>query len=443
MAKRIHKNLTFQVLTAIAIGAIIGMIKPEWGVALKPLGDGFIRLVKMVVTPIIFLTVVVGIAGIGNLKKAGRVGLKAIVYFEIVTTLALAIGLAVANVAKPGAGIDRSRVKVTADAEKNLKKYTEEGEKKKDFVQLMLHIIPDNVVAAFAGEDVLPVLCFAVLFGLAVAGMGETGAKIVSGMEHLTGAMFRLVAIIMKVAPLGALGGMAYTIGTFGAGALLVLLKMMGCVYLTMAIFIFVVLAVVCRLFGFSLWRYLAYIREEIVLVLGTSSSESALPRMMEKLELMGCGRDVVRLVIPAGYSFNLDGTSIYLSMAMLFIAQAFGIHMSFGQQLYVIAILMLTSKGAAAVTGAGFITVAATISATKTGLPMEGLALLIGVDRFMSEARAITNLIGNGIATICVSKLEGEFDQAQYEAAVIRGDPLHGPRGFPMEVAADVGRET
>jgi len=255
--------------------------------------------------------------------------------------------------------------------------------------------------------------------------------------------MFAIVAIIMKVAPLGALGAISFTVGKFGAGALVSLLKLMGCVYLTMGIFIFIVLAIICRTFGFSLWRYLVFIREEILLVLGTSSSESALPRMMEKMEIIGCGRDVVRMVIPAGYSFNLDGTSIYLSMAMLFIAQAFGVHMSLGQQLYVLGILMLTSKGAAAVTGGGFITLAATISATKTGLPIEGLALLIGVDRFMSEARAITNLIGNGAATIVVSKWEGEFDQRKYLAAV-NHSPEARPYGadLPVEVAGDLGRD-
>ena len=285
-----------------------------------------------------------GIAGIGNLKKAGRVGLKAIVYFEIVTTLALAIGLTVANVAKPGAAIDRSKVKVTADAQKNLKRYTEEGEKKKDFVQLLLHIIPDNVVAAFAGEDVLPFLCFAVLFGLAVAGMGETGAenRFRNGAPDCSDVPACCHHHESRAA--GGLGGMAYTIGTFGR-ALIVLLKMMGCVYLTMAVFIFVILALVCWLFGFSLWRYLVFIRDEIVLVLGTSSSEKAPPAHDGKVELLGCGRDVVRMVIPAGYSFNLDGTSIYLSMAMLFIAM-FDTPMSFGEQLSVIAILMLTSKG-------------------------------------------------------------------------------------------------
>jgi aerobic C4-dicarboxylate transport protein len=439
MGKPIYKNLTFQVLTAIVIGATIASIKPEWGIALKPLGDGFIRLVKMVVTPIIFLTVVVGIASIGNLRKAGRVGLKAIVYFELVTTLALAIGLGVGNLARPGAGIDRSRVKMTEQDTKDLAKYQAAGERQKDFREVVLHIIPDNVFAAFAGDDILPVLFFAVIFGVAVAGLGAHGAPVVAGMERLTEAMFRVVALIMKVAPLGALGGMAYTVGKFGAGALVVLLKLMGCVYLTMGLFIFVVLGLICWAFGFSLWRYLVYIREEILLVLGTSSSESALPRMMEKLEVMGCGRDVVRMVIPAGYSFNLDGTSIYLSMAMVFIAQAFEVRMHFGQQLYVIAILMLTSKGAAAVTGGGFITLAATISATKTGLPPEGLYLLFGVDRFMSEARAITNLIGNGVATICVSKWEGEFDQAKYQRA-ISGNVAVGD--LSPEVAADLARE-
>jgi aerobic C4-dicarboxylate transport protein len=303
----------------------------------------------------------------------------------------------------------------------------------------VLHIIPDNVFAAFAGDDILPVLFFAVIFGVAVAGLGAHGAPVVAGMERLTEAMFRVVALIMKVAPLGALGGMAYTVGKFGAGALVVLLKLMGCVYLTMGLFIFVVLGLICWAFGFSLWRYLVYIREEILLVLGTSSSESALPRMMEKLEVMGCGRDVVRMVIPAGYSFNLDGTSIYLSMAMVFIAQAFDVRMHFGQQLYVIAILMLTSKGAAAVTGGGFITLAATISATKTGLPPEGLYLLFGVDRFMSEARAITNLIGNGVATICVSKWEGEFDRAKYQRAISGAIAVED---LSPEVAGDLARE-
>jgi aerobic C4-dicarboxylate transport protein len=301
-------------------------------------------------------------------------------------------------------------------------------------------VIPNNVFAAFAGDDVLPVLFFAVLFGVALAGMGERGAPVVQGMEHLTEVMFRIVSIIMIVAPLGALGGIASAVGEYGGGVLGSLVKLMACVYLTMGLFIFLVLGGVCMACRLSLWRYLVFIREEILLVLGTSSSESALPRMMEKLEIMGCGRDVVRMVIPAGYSFNLDGTSIYLSMAMVFIAQAFNVHMGLGEQLYVIAILMLTSKGAAAVTGAGFITLSATIqSMPRSRLPIEGLAPLLGVDRFMSEARAITNLIGNGVATMVVAKWEGEFDGARYEAAMA-GRPV--PLMNVPEVAGDVARE-
>jgi aerobic C4-dicarboxylate transport protein len=440
MAKPLYKNLTFQVLTAIVIGVTIAAIKPRWGVALEPLGKGFISLVKMVVGPIIFLTVVVGIASMGDRKKVGRVGLKALIYFEVVTTLALLIGLLVANVAGPGRGV-RERVKTTAADTAKVAGYSKEAQQQ-TFSDFVLHIIPENVVGAFAKGDLLQILCFSVLFGLAVSSLGERGAPIVHGLEHITEAMFRVVALIMKVAPLGALGAMAYTIGTFGVSALLPLLKLMACVYLTMALFIFVALAVICRIWGFSLWRYLAFIREEILLVLGTSSSESALPRMIEKLELMGCSRDVVRMVIPAGYSFNLDGTSIYLSMAVLFIAQAFDVHLGLGKQLYIMAILMLTSKGAAAVTGGGFVTLAATLSATGA-LPVEGLALLLGVDRFMSEARAITNLIGNGVATIVVSKMEGEFDAARYEAAIAGGDGLPPVGELSPELAADFARES
>ena len=281
-----------------------------------------------------------------------------------------------------------------------------------------MHIIPENVVGAFAAGDLLQILLFAVLFGLGMAALGGRVAGLKVQLESLTEVMFKVVAFIMKVAPLGVLGAMAYTIGAFGVLSLLPLAKLMACVYLTMALFIFVVLGTICRLFGVSLWRYLVFIRDEILLVLGTSSSESALPRMIEKLEILGCGRGVVGLVIPAGYSFNLDGTSIYLSMAVLFIAQAFDLPLSLGQQLYVMALLMLTSKGAAAVTGGGFVTLAATLSATHV-LPVEGLALLLGVDRFMSEARAVTNLIGNGVATIVVSKMEGDFNTDRYRAAV------------------------
>jgi aerobic C4-dicarboxylate transport protein len=320
--------------------------------------------------------------------------------------------------------------------------YSKTAMERQSFSDFILHVIPENVVGAFANGDLLQILCFSVLFGIAVSSLGKHGEPIVRGMEHLTEVMFGVVSLVMKVAPIGALGAMAFTVGKYGIGLLGSLAKLMACVYLTMALFIFGVLWIICRAFGFSLFSYLRYIREEILLVLGTSSSESALPRMIEKLELIGCSRDVVRMVIPAGYSFNLDGTSIYLSMAVLFIAQAFNVHLSFGQQIYIMAVLMLTSKGAAAVTGGGFITLAATLTATKV-LPVEGLALLLGVDRFMSEARAITNLIGNGVATIVVSKMEGEFDDGRYQAA-IRGETIAPPaRGFSVEVAADVGSES
>jgi len=432
--KRLHQNLTVQVLTAIAIGAAIGAIWPEHGKALKPVMDAFINLIKMVIGPVIFLTIVVGVASMGDLKKVGRVGVKALIYFEVVTTLALGIGLVIVNAAKPGHGVDTSQARVTPEVAK-----LQEQSKQMSTADFLLHIVPDNAVGAFARGDILQILFFSVLFALAVTALGARGAPVVRGMEHLTEVMFRMVAIIMKFAPLGAMGAMAYTVGAFGLKTLLPLMKLMACVYLTMAIFIFVVLGAICRAFGFSLWRYLVFIREEILLVLGTSSSESALPRMIEKLELLGCRRDVVGLVIPAGYSFNLDGTSIYLSMATLFIAQAFGIQMSIGQQLYAMAILMLTSKGAAAVTGAGFVTLVATISATHI-LPIEGVALLFGVDRFMSEARAITNLIGNGVATLCVSRWERSFDVEQYRRAMA-GQALAEPARLPPELAADLAR--
>ncbi len=445
MARPIYKNLTFQVLTAILIGLAIGYFKPAWGQSLQPLGDGFIRLIKMVVGPIVFLTIVCGIGSLGGIRQVGRVGGKALIYFEVITTLALGIGLLVANVVQPGtrggrgiavtaarelaigaketantnglAPASESTQPVESPVDAQVAKYAKEAHNH-SFVESLLNIIPVSIVGAFAEGNLLQILFFAVMFGVAMSSLGMRESALMTGLEHLTEVMFRVVAIIMKVAPLGALGAMAYTIGKFGIVSLIPLAKLMACVYLTMALFICVVLGIVCRTFGFSLWQYLWFIRDEIMLVLGTSSSESALPRMIEKLELMGCSRGVVGLVIPAGYSFNLDGTSIYLSMAVMFIAQAYGIQLSLWQQLYVMGVLMLTSKGAAAVTGGGFVTLAATLEATNL-LPIEGLALLLGVDRFMSEARAITNLIGNGVATVVVSKLEGEFDQTCYAAAM------------------------
>ena len=408
----IFRNLTVRVLTAVALGVIVGIVWPDFGKALKPLGDTFVNLVRMVIAPIIFLTIVAGIATIGDLKHVGRVGGKAFLYFEVVTTFALAIGLIVVNVTKPGAGLDASTM-VKGD----ISRYAQAGEEMK-FVDFLVHIVPSSVVDAFAKGEILQVVFFAVLFGVALTLSGEIGRNITDGCERLAQVFFKLVGIIMHVAPLGAFGAMAFTVGSFGLKTLLPLGRLMLDVYVTMAIFVFVVLNVICRLWGFSLWEFLTYIREEILLVLGTSSSEAALPRMLEKLERYGCNRSVVRLVIPTGYSFNLDGTSMYLSMALIFIAQVFRVDLSIGQQIGILFILMLTSKGAAGVTGSGFIVLASTLAAMRV-VPLEGLALLLGVDRFMSEARAIVNLIGNGVATLVISRSEGNFDDAKRAEAL------------------------
>ena len=386
---------------------------------MKPLGDTFINLVKMVIAPVIFLTIVLGIANMSDLRKVGRVGGKALLYFEIVTTFALAIGLIVVNVTRPGAGLD-----VSALAKGDVSKFTEQG-KAMSFLDFATHIVPSSAVDAFAKGDVLQIVFFGVLFGIALASLGSRGQKLTDILENTSQVFFRIVAIVMKVAPIGAFGAMAYTIGAFGVRSLLPLGRLMLDVYLTMFLFIFIVLNLILRWYGFSLWQYLKFIREEILLVLGTSSSEAALPRMLEKMERYGCARSVVGLVIPAGYSFNLDGTSIYLSMATLFIAQAFGVHLSIVQQLSVLGVLMLTSKGAAGVTGSGFIVLASTLAAMRV-VPIEGVALLLGVDRFMSEARAITNLVGNGAATLVIARSENAFDEAQRVRAV---SELHAER--------------
>ena len=401
--RTLHRNLTVQVLFAISLGVLLGLVAPAVARGMKPVGDTFVNLVRMVIAPVIFLTVTLGIANMRDLKKVGRVGGKALLYFEIVTTFALAIGLIVVYVTKPGAGLD-----VSALAKGDISKYAEAG-KAMSFVETLTHVVPASVVDAFARGDVLQIVFFAVLFGVALASMGERGQPLVSVLEVLSHVIFRIVALVMKVAPIGAFGAMAYTVGTFGARSLLPLGRLMLDVYITMALFIFVVLNLILRAYGFSLWHYLKHIREEIVLVLGTSSSEAALPRMLEKMERYGCARSVVGLVIPAGYSFNLDGTSIYLSMAALFVAQAFKVDLSIGQQLSVLGVLMLTSKGAAGVTGSGFIVLASTLSVMRV-VPIEGVAILLGVDRFMSEARAITNLIGNGAATLVIARSENAF---------------------------------
>jgi aerobic C4-dicarboxylate transport protein len=410
--RRLHHNLTVQVLVAISLGVVLGLVAPNAGRAMKPLGDTFVNLVKMVIAPVIFLTIVLGIANMSDLRKVGRVGGKALLYFEIVSTFALAIGLLVVNITKPGEGLD-----VSSLAKGDVSKFTEQG-KAMSFVDFATHIVPSSAVDAFARGEVLQVVFFAVLFGFALASLGERGRPLTDLLDRLSQVFFRIVAIVMKVAPIGAFGAMAYTVGNFGVRSLLPLGRLMLDVYLTMFLFIFIVLNLILRAYGFSLWEYLKFIREEILIVLGTSSSEAALPLMLDKMERYGCARSVVGLVIPAGYSFNLDGTSIYLSMAALFIAQAFGVHLSFAQQLSVLGVLMLTSKGAAGVTGSGFIVLASTLGAMRV-VPVEGVAILLGVDRFMSEARAITNLIGNGAATLVIARSENAFQESERVRAV------------------------
>ncbi|MES2525356.1 MAG: dicarboxylate/amino acid:cation symporter [Gemmatimonadota bacterium] len=421
--RRLARNLTVQVLFAVTCGVALGVLAPDFAKSLKPLGDTFINLVKMVITPIIFLTIVHGIASMADLRKLGRVGGKALLYFELVSTLALAIGLIVVNVTKPGSGLDISAIK-TGD----VSAYAKAGASQST-LEFLLHIVPSNVVAAFASGELLPVVFFSVLFGVALTAVGDAGRDIADLLVRLQAVFFRIVAIVMYVAPIGAFGAMAYTVGAFGLKTLLPLARLMLDVYLTMALFIFIVLGAICRMYGFRLLKFLRYIREEILLVLGTSSSEAALPRMLLKLERYGCAKPVVGLVIPTGYSFNLDGTSIYLSMAAIFIAQVYNVPLTLGQQLGLLGILMLTSKGAAGVTGSGFIVLASTLAATRT-VPVEGVALLLGVDRFMSEARAITNLIGNGVATLVVSRSEGAFDDAK--RIIAEANPDTAPDATP-----------
>jgi aerobic C4-dicarboxylate transport protein len=411
--QRIYKNLTFQVLTAIFIGVMVGLIWPEVGKEMKPVGDTFINAVKMVIAPIIFLTIVLGIAKMGDMKKVGKVGGKAFIYFEVVTTLALMIGLIVVNVIKPGAGLNFNELE-----KGDVSQYTANGGEGINWIEFVTHIVPSNMVDAFAKGDILQVLFFSILFGVGLAALGEKGKIVIEFLDKLSLVFFKIIGYVMKAAPLGAFGAMAYTIGHFGLASLVPLGKLMISVYVTMFLFIFVVLNIICKMYGFSLWNYLKFIKDEILIVLGTSSSESVLPRMMDKMERIGCSKSVVGLVIPTGYSFNLDGTSIYLSMAVVFLAQVFGVDLTIGQQVTILLVLMLTSKGAAGVTGSGFIVLASTLAALQV-IPLEGLALLLGVDRFMSEGRAIVNLIGNGIATMVVAKSENEFDENKAKKAI------------------------
>jgi aerobic C4-dicarboxylate transport protein len=403
--KAIASRLYLQVLVAIVVGIAVGHFHPEFGASLKPLGDAFIKLIKMLIGPIIFTTVVSGIGGMGDLKAVGRVGLKALIYFEGVTTLALIIGLAVANALTPGAGMHASAASLDAGA---VAQYTQAAQKLTTTQQL-LHIIPDTFVGAFVGGEVLQVLVVALLFGVALTSLGTTGHPIIQLCHDISKVFFRIVQIVSRVAPLAAFGAMAFTIGKYGLGSLKSLAGLMACVYLTCFLFVVVVLGGIARACGFSLWKILRHIREELLIVIGTSSSESALPGLMAKMERAGCRPSVVGVVVPSGYSFNLDGTCIYLTMAALFIAQATDTPLSLPQQLSLLAVLLLTSKGAAGVTGSGFITLAATLAATGT-VPVAGMALILGVDRFMSEARAITNFIGNTVATLVIAKWDGAY---------------------------------
>ncbi|MBE2205615.1 MAG: dicarboxylate/amino acid:cation symporter [Chthoniobacterales bacterium] len=405
----LFKSLYAQVIVAIFAGVLLGHFFPETGAAMKPLGDGFIKLIKMLIAPIIFCTVVVGIAGMEDMKKVGRTGGLAFLYFEIVSTLALILGLVVVNVIRPGAGMNVNPASLDAGA---VAQYAGPG-KMQTTTEFLLHIIPTTVVDAFAKGEILQVLFFSMLFGFALHRFGGRGTVVFDLIERTSHVFFVIVGYIMKVAPLGAFGAMAFTIGKYGAASLLPLAKLMGSFYLTCLLFIFLVLGSIGRLHGFSVWKFIRYIKEEILIVLGTSSSESVLPRMMAKMENLGVRKSTVGLVIPTGYSFNLDGTAIYLTMAAVFIAQATNTPLDLIHQITLLAVLLLTSKGAAGVTGSGFIVLAATLSAVGH-VPVAGLALILGIDRFMSEARAITNLIGNGVATIVVGKWCGELDLPQ-----------------------------
>jgi len=405
--KKIYQHLYFQVLTAIAMGVLLGHFYPDTAEAMKPLGDGFIKLIKMIIAPIIFCTVVTGIAGMEDMKKVGRVGVKALLYFEIVSTLALAIGLLVVSVIQPGAGMNADVSKLDTRA---LETFTAKAQSH-GTVDFLINIIPNTVVEAFAKGDVLQVLFFSILFGFALSMLGPRGKVVFNLIDEVAHVLFGVVGIIMKAAPIGAFGAMAFTIGKFGLGSLSKLGMLMGSFYLTCLLFIFIVLGAIAKLCGFSIFKFIKYIKEELLIVLGTSSSESVLPRMMAKLENLGCSKSVVGLVIPTGYSFNLDGTSIYLTMAAVFVAQATNTRLTLVQTLTILGVLLLSSKGAAGVTGSGFITLAATFAAVPT-IPVAGLALILGVDRFMSEARALTNLIGNGVATMVVSRWERELDK-------------------------------
>jgi aerobic C4-dicarboxylate transport protein len=409
---RYLRILYVQVLIGIALGVLVGWQFPGFAATAKGIAETFINMIRMIIAPVIFCSIVIGIAGAGSMKKVGRLGVKALIYFEIVSTLALVIGLVVANVIKPGVGVahQQNHSVVVTDIAKQASEFS--------WGDFFSHIVPSNIVEAFAKGDILQILFFSILFAVALKQMGDSGQPVLSGIKKINQVIFRILNMIMKLSPIGAFGGMAYTIGKFGFGSIFLLGKLMLCFYLTGLLFIFVVLNAICRYYQFSLWRLLLYIKEEILIVLGASSSEAVFPSIMQKLEAAGCEKEVVGLLIPTGYSFNLDGTTIYLSMSVIFLAQVFQIDLSLGQQLMIIGILIVTSKGAAGVTGSGFIVLASTLTALKV-IPLEGLALLIGVDRFMSEGRAIINIIGNAVATVVIAKSENEIDPEIFQRVV------------------------
>lgn len=426
--KPIYKSLYFQVIVAIILGVIVGHFSPSTteivngvkqsvpglGEQLKPLGDAFIKLIKMIIAPVIFCTVVSGIAGMESMKSVGKTGGIALLYFEVVSTLALIIGLLVINIAKPGAGMNIDPA--TLDTA-GISKYVETGASQST-VDFLMHIIPDTVVGAFAQGEILQVLLFALLFGFALHKLGDAGKPVLKFIDQISHVFFNIVNMIMKLAPIGAFGAMAFTIGKYGIGSLAQLAQLIICFYVTCLLFIFIVLGSIARFCGFSILKMIRMIREELLIVLGTSSSESVLPRMLKKLEIAGCEKSVVGLVIPTGYSFNLDGTSIYLTMAAIFIAQATNTQLDLAHEITLLAVLLISSKGAAGVTGSGFIVMAATLSAVGH-IPVAGLALILGIDRFMSEARALTNLVGNSLATIVVAKWVGKLDMVQLNDAL------------------------
>lgn len=402
-----YRLLYVQVLCAIAVGILLASLWPDVGVAMKPVGDGFIKLIRMMITPVIFCTVVTGIAGMNDMRKVGRVGAKSLVYFEVVSSLALLIGLLVGNCLRPGAGFNADPSHLDAAA---VAIYSGQAQKQ-TIAEFLLGIIPQTLVSAFAEGNVLQILLISVLFGFAVSALGEKARPLALLIDAFTGVVFRMIALLLRLAPLGAFGAMAFTVGKYGLAALAPLAKLVAAFYLTSLLFIFVVLGTIALLAGFSVIRFLVYIKEEILIVLGTSSSESALPSLMEKLEKLGCSRSVVGLVLPTGYTFNTDGTSIYMTMAALFVAQATNTHLTLTQQLVMLGVAMITSKGASGVSGAAFVALVATLHVIPA-IPIAGMALILGVDRFMSEARAVTNMIGNGIATVVMASWEGELDR-------------------------------